>query len=354
LVPGAALSVDTVRRRAGSRESQRSRSRARRAAAPRDGPACRAVRPEQHAVEVGRIGVLPGGGRAALLQLAHPYVAHGVDQHSKTRTDPFGRFQRTSPSVRHDLRRSRFGNRVGAPRAPHHERITGPIREPVGRFAEARRIGANEVPRCVGPRHAVGLGGQAFELVVRPLSSAEKDRYYEETKLFALLFGSRAARCAGLASFAAYNGDVESEEVVGDTAREIASFLFTPPIDCSDRSRRSRSPHRRLLPPRFARLGLKFGVASACLRRHDPRFGRPTVAGRPDPLSAGLSRCAPPARWPDRPRPIGELLNGSTRRSGSRRSTVRGRVRSLGRTTHQQCLDLIDRTTRRRTPSADW
>ena len=36
-----------------------------------------------------------GGGRAALLQLAHPYVAHGVDQHSETRTDPIGRFNRT-------------------------------------------------------------------------------------------------------------------------------------------------------------------------------------------------------------------------------------------------------------------
>src|SRR5512145_1267537 len=35
-----------------------------------------------------------GGGEAALLQLAHPYVAHAVDQHSAARRDTLGRFQR--------------------------------------------------------------------------------------------------------------------------------------------------------------------------------------------------------------------------------------------------------------------
>lgn len=33
-----------------------------------------------------------GAGRAALLQLAHPWVAWAIDQHSNTRSDPFGRF----------------------------------------------------------------------------------------------------------------------------------------------------------------------------------------------------------------------------------------------------------------------
>ena len=43
--------------------------------------------------------IFVGGGRAALLQLAHPYVAHAVDQHSATRSDPIGRFNRTFTSV---------------------------------------------------------------------------------------------------------------------------------------------------------------------------------------------------------------------------------------------------------------
>src|SRR3954465_5488285 len=43
--------------------------------------------------------IMLGGGRAALLQLAHPYVAYAVDQHSKTRNDPIGRFKRTFENV---------------------------------------------------------------------------------------------------------------------------------------------------------------------------------------------------------------------------------------------------------------
>src|SRR5580658_11195706 len=39
--------------------------------------------------------VFLGAGRAALLQLAHPYVAHAIEQHSETRRDPIGRFNRT-------------------------------------------------------------------------------------------------------------------------------------------------------------------------------------------------------------------------------------------------------------------
>jgi uncharacterized protein (DUF2236 family) len=32
------------------------------------------------------------GTRAVLLQEAHPFVAHGIDQHSRTKSDPLGRF----------------------------------------------------------------------------------------------------------------------------------------------------------------------------------------------------------------------------------------------------------------------
>src|SRR3712207_7704222 len=36
-----------------------------------------------------------GAGRALLLQLAHPWVAAGISQHSTTLADPIGRFHRT-------------------------------------------------------------------------------------------------------------------------------------------------------------------------------------------------------------------------------------------------------------------
>ena len=47
----------------------------------------------------GDLAVFLGGGRAALLQLAHPMVAYAIDHHSKTRADVLGRFQRTFRNV---------------------------------------------------------------------------------------------------------------------------------------------------------------------------------------------------------------------------------------------------------------
>jgi uncharacterized protein (DUF2236 family) len=47
----------------------------------------------------GHPAVLLGGGRALLLQLAHPAVARGVAEHSGFGTDPFGRLQRTLDAV---------------------------------------------------------------------------------------------------------------------------------------------------------------------------------------------------------------------------------------------------------------
>src|SRR5262249_15862884 len=40
-----------------------------------------------------------GAGRALLLQLAHPWVAAAIEQHSDTFADPVGRFHRTFSAV---------------------------------------------------------------------------------------------------------------------------------------------------------------------------------------------------------------------------------------------------------------
>src|ERR1043166_278890 len=69
---------------------------ARSVASPREG----VLGPRSVAWQLGGdLAVFLGGGRAALLQLAHPMVAYAVDQHSKTRTDVLGRFQRTFRNV---------------------------------------------------------------------------------------------------------------------------------------------------------------------------------------------------------------------------------------------------------------
>src|SRR3954451_2829453 len=40
-----------------------------------------------------------GAGRALLLQLAHPWIAAAIAQHSRTLSDPIGRFHRTFGTV---------------------------------------------------------------------------------------------------------------------------------------------------------------------------------------------------------------------------------------------------------------
>lgn len=219
--------------------------------------------------EIGRESIcFLGGGRAALLQLAHPYVAHGVDQHSKTRTDPFGRFQRTFSNV-FDMIYGDLDSAIASARRVHriHERIRGPIRETVGRYAEGAPYRANEVPALMWVHATLWDSAvQAYELVVRKLSNDEKDRYYEETKRFALLFGiPRDALPPDWASFLAYNRRMwESDEVVvGDAAREIASFLFTPPEKIlTPVTAFAKVLTAGLLPPRIrAGFGLKFGTS---------------------------------------------------------------------------------------------
>src|SRR5215211_592390 len=81
------------------------------------------------------LGVFLGGGRAALLQLAHPMVAYAIDHHSRTRADVVGRFQRT---FRHVFAMV-FGpldDALRAARRVHsiHSRIHGTIPETVGSF----------------------------------------------------------------------------------------------------------------------------------------------------------------------------------------------------------------------------
>lgn len=175
-----------------------------------------------------------GGGRAALLQLAHPYVAHGVDQHSQTRTDPIGRFNRTFLHVFNMI----FGSQADALESAHgvraiHDTIHGPITENVGRFEAGHRYRAHDHDALMWV-HAtlIHTAVQVYDLVVAPLAWAERDQYYQESKSFAALFGIDAALMPDTwTEFDAYVNDmVESDTIrVGVAANELAKYLLTPP-----------------------------------------------------------------------------------------------------------------------------
>jgi uncharacterized protein (DUF2236 family) len=174
------------------------------------------------------------GGKAALLQLAHPAVAHAVDQHSATRNDPLGRFQRTFDNVFAMV----FGDLESAIRHARrvhaiHSRIQGEIRERVGRFESGDRYLANDERALFWVQatlleSAMGI----YELCVRPLSATEKERYYAESKRFSMLFGiPDSVIPKNYSAFREYFSAMLASDVisVGAPARKMARFLFVPP-----------------------------------------------------------------------------------------------------------------------------
>lgn len=183
--------------------------------------------------EMGREAfVFLAGGRAALLQTAHPFVAHAVDQHSATKTDPLGRFHRTFEAVYGII----FGDlefaMSQARKVFHiHDGIKGLIREDVGRFHRDDAYHALDVEALLWV-HATLLDSAlvTHEMIVGKLSYDHKSRYYEESKIFARLFGvPKDALPKDYAAFQAYYHDALDSNMiaVGEPAREMADFLFT-------------------------------------------------------------------------------------------------------------------------------
>ncbi|MFW5925683.1 MAG: oxygenase MpaB family protein [Myxococcota bacterium] len=175
-----------------------------------------------------------GGGRAALLQLAHPYVAHAVDQHSQTRRDPAGRFQRTFEHV-YAMVFGDVDSAFGSARRVHrvHTHITGPVNEDVGPFARGHRYEANDEQALLWVfATLIETAILVYDRVVKPLSRAERARYYDEARRFAWLFGIPDAVLPGdYDEFEAYCRRMYASDVlqVGEAAAEIGRFLMAAP-----------------------------------------------------------------------------------------------------------------------------
>jgi len=203
----------------------------------------------------GDLAVFLGGGRAALLQLAHPMIAYAIAQHSYTRADVAARFRRTFRSVFAMV----FGDLDEAFRAARrvhavHAAIRGTIPEAIGGWAAGTPYCANdaEALRWV---HATLVD---TTLVVREqlagaLPGAIKDGYVIEMNRFAALFGiPDAMRPRSHAAHAAYMRQMLSSErlAVAPCAREMAQFLMgrggerQPPL-----GRIAEAITARLLPP---------------------------------------------------------------------------------------------------------
>lgn len=174
-----------------------------------------------------------GSGRALLLQIAHPWVTQGVNDHSKTRSDPLGRAARTFTAVLsivfgsldQAMREARIVHRV-------HQRIKGTMAVDSGDFPQGSRYSANEAYAMLWV-HATLWDTTVLmhELFIGPLSDQEKEAFYKETRLFAYMFGiPDEILPPNWQEFMEYNQAMWNSDqlVVNAATRELAGFLFAP------------------------------------------------------------------------------------------------------------------------------
>ena len=239
-----------------------------------------------------------GSWRAVLLQLAHPWVANAVCQHSRFQEDPLGRSHHTFQTVF----RMTFGDletALCAARALHrmHAGIQGQLRCPAGRFAAGAHYQANEAHALFWV-HAtlVETTVMLYALTVGPLSTEEKAAYYQESKRTVCLFGIPDDLVPpDWNSFLDYNRNMWASDTlcVGDAARTTADGLFRIRKMPSTWlvTRPARCVTGVLLPPRFRKAYGLLAPSPAQRQQHARymRWTRKTFARLPDHL-----RFAPP------------------------------------------------------------
>jgi uncharacterized protein (DUF2236 family) len=211
---------------------------------------------------VGREAVLlAGGGRAVLMQLAHPLVAAGVYQHSSYQQDPAGRFRRTF-----DLGQTlAFGTRSEARKAAQtinrrHKPVQGTLPAQAGEFAAGAAYSARD-PELLLWVHATLIETilRVYQLLVAPLALAEQERYWQESFTSACLLGLTPAQLPpNLPAFRDYMQTMLSSNKLAVTpeARTLANLVLHPhaPLPTRPLFEATANITIGLLPPRLRDL----------------------------------------------------------------------------------------------------
>jgi uncharacterized protein (DUF2236 family) len=219
--------------------------------------------------------ILAGGTCALLMQLAHPAVAAGVEQHSDFRADPFARLRRTLTASFDVV----FGSTARAERAIRRmNAIHGAVRGAV------HESGASYFAR--DPRLLLWVQATLIDTAVRlydayisPLTDADAERYYAESALIAVRLGVPVESMPGsLAELRSWMGEMISsgEVAVTPTSRSLAPSVMYPTA----------------VPPRFvwnAAHLISMSVMPAALRR---QYGIPWSKAR----ERGMRRAATASR----------------------------------------------------------
>lgn len=174
--------------------------------------------------------VLLAGVSAALLQVAHPKVAAGVAEHSSFEDDAVGRFKRTFEIV-DSISFGAVSDAVEAALEVReiHDDVQGELTEGLGGFEEGERYSASD-PDLLLWVHAtlVEQALQGYRTFVGELSRGQRERYYQESKRFAVLMGVPPERLPrDLEEFYGYYRTTISDEIkVGSQGEAIKEALL--------------------------------------------------------------------------------------------------------------------------------
>ena len=237
---------------------------------------------------VHREGVtLLGGGRALLMQIAHPAVAAAVAEHSSFRSDPLQRLLRT---LRPTLAIA-FGTRAQVRRAVSlinavHRSVTGP-----GYSATDPALLLWVLATLIDTSLLM------HERFVHPLRPAEVEAYYGDMVLAGRLLGIPPERMpAGMSAFETYMDDTVESLEVSNTARQLAAELFQPASPLAPAMWLLRGLTSGLLP---ATLREQFELPWSPLREASlqaaEKLSRAVVPLLPTPLRAPPPFLMPPA-----------------------------------------------------------
>jgi len=197
-----------------------------------------------------------GAGRAALLQLAHPWVAAALDQHSSLLAKPIARFHNTFRVVFTMI----FGTSEQAFAAARslyqmHTNITGEVPEAVAGYDMGSRYEALQVPALKWVYATLIQSAViAYECVLPPLSSEERARYYAESKVLAGLFGLPASALPeDWRGFEAYVAKMFASDALGvsEKGRYMAQRIMAGSGSWIHVPRWYRALTAEWLPPRF-------------------------------------------------------------------------------------------------------
>jgi len=168
-----------------------------------------------------------GGGRALLLQVSHPLVAAGVEQHSDFRSDPFARGFSTIDV----MLKLAFGDEETSVRQAEmlrriHSKVEGTSSDGVG----YRALDADLLLWVWAT--LVDVSMLMYERAVRPFGPGERERYYEEQKSIAYASGVPEGRCpATHHDFDAYVArTIDDALEVTSVARIVAYAGRHPPM----------------------------------------------------------------------------------------------------------------------------